>query len=70
MIKTAPSVSKWKKIKQAALVLIAVSCLLATITAGLLVMRPSWLLLVCFIAQVAIAIVQLKILKVCRLYVQ
>lgn len=52
------------------MILLVASGVLATITMTLLIMRPSWVLLVCLIAQVVVAAMQWKILKVSRAYDQ
>jgi hypothetical protein len=70
MMYAAPTLSKWKKIRRMAVVLIVASSLLATATAVLLVMRPSWLLAICLFVQIAVFVVQFRILKVTRQYVQ
>lgn len=66
----APPANHWKTIRRIAFILMFASALLSAITMVLLVNRPSWLLAICLLAQVATAVMQIKILKVSRNYVQ
>ena len=62
--------SKWKTIWAMSIILLIASSTLAATTLAFFIMKPSSVLLTCFVMQLFIAAMQLKILKVSRTYVQ